>query len=348
MTILTGEIPLTRYSSPTQAWTLLMPYQSLSRLPSRRALLIGLLFAMAVATIAAIVFLPDSPETKVRHAYRNAFSGPYISATMRAELKGISQHLALRALTGLLEEGTSPFAGWYAAIYSNAPAAMQKHLSAPVDHVRILTGTLTTLREYGTNAGFAVPSLGRICEGAEPGLAFVRDTAASTLGEIGPGAAPAIPSLLKGVMGSNGLFLGTVTDALAKIDPSGDRTDQAWRGILKRSKQAAQASNLVASCVASLRHSRSTQGQSLSNASAVPWTTIRFFGFIRSEASQAVPGIRVCLQHSNERIRALAATTLGRIGPAASEALPELRTLLTDEWLMVRETATNAVRAIGR
>lgn len=325
-----------------------MPHQSRSTLPNRRGLLVGLLVAIAAAAITAIIFLPDSQESKARRAYRNAFSAAYISASMRAELKGIGEPVALRALTGLLEEGTSPFARWYATIYSNTPAAMQKHLSAPVDHVRILASSITTLREHGTNAGRAVRSLGHLCENAEPSMAVVRFMAASTLGDIGPAAAPAIPSLLKGVIATNGLALGTVTDALAKIDSSGDRTDQAWRELLKRSKQAAQASNLVANCLASLRVSRSTQGLSQVNASVVPWTTIQFFGFVRSEASQVVPEIRGCLQHSNERIRALAANTLGRIGPAASEALPDLRMLLTDEWLMVREVATNAVRAIER
>jgi len=47
-------------------------------------------------------------------------------------------------------------------------------------------------------------------------------------------------------------------------------------------------------------------------------------------------------------MRSIAAESLGRLGPAASNALPGLRLLLNDEWAMVREAATNAIRGIDR
>lgn len=52
------------------------------------------------------------------------------------------------------------------------------------------------------------------------------------------------------------------------------------------------------------------------------------------------------LQNPAERTRGKAAQTLGRFGPLAKEAVPELTKLLNDEWRNVREAATNALRAI--
>jgi hypothetical protein len=56
-----------------------------------------------------------------------------------------------------------------------------------------------------------------------------------------------------------------------------------------------------------------------------------------SNAAPAVPVLVRILQ-----------SALGRLGPEATAALPDLRALLNDKWAIVREEATNAIRAIER
>jgi len=53
------------------------------------------------------------------------------------------------------------------------------------------------------------------------------------------------------------------------------------------------------------------------------------------------------LRYQPADLRAQAAKALGRIGPAASEAIPELTRLLDDESARVRKAAGEAVSRIG-
>ena len=54
------------------------------------------------------------------------------------------------------------------------------------------------------------------------------------------------------------------------------------------------------------------------------------------------------LKHENSLVRYLAAETLARTGPGAAEAVPDLiKTLENDEDSVVRESALEALEAIG-
>jgi HEAT repeat protein len=61
----------------------------------------------------------------------------------------------------------------------------------------------------------------------------------------------------------------------------------------------------------------------------------------------AVPALKDLLAGSNDRMRAVAASILGSIGPAAADAVPALVAMLDDKNLRVREAAARALGQIG-
>jgi hypothetical protein len=78
------------------------------------------------------------------------------------------------------------------------------------------------------------------------------------------------------------------------------------------------------------------------------WTLLERFGSFGPQATPAVPAlVEVLLNDSNERLRAKAAATLGRIGPAASNSIPALQGALQDPYFNVREAVTNALKQIS-
>ncbi|WP_197443720.1 HEAT repeat domain-containing protein [Maioricimonas rarisocia] len=69
---------------------------------------------------------------------------------------------------------------------------------------------------------------------------------------------------------------------------------------------------------------------------------------LRSEASPAVPALIRAAQHDSPRMRRIAATTLGTIGPRADAAIPVLGELiLFDEAEDVRDAAAIALAGLG-
>jgi HEAT repeat protein len=66
-----------------------------------------------------------------------------------------------------------------------------------------------------------------------------------------------------------------------------------------------------------------------------------------AKAAAAVPDIAQALGDPSPRIRQEAARVLGRFGPAARDALPQLRKLLSDSDEDVRRAGSNAVLSIN-
>jgi hypothetical protein len=286
----------------------------------------------------------------MKRGFREAFArgglpgnGPPINRETDERLR-----LAIRALTELLDEKPSAFARWYEKNYPGFPTVVRARLSPPADRGRILTAAIAYLGRYGTNAAPASRALGAICEDTELNLIGVRFIALRTLGVIGPGAVDAIPSLLRSAERNSGMGVSSLADVLAQIDPSGERSDRAWRELRRQAKNAIWTSNLIATSVGSLRTNAQVQPGSGMNWRGETWGTICFLRFIRSEAPRTIPGLRACLFDSTPRIRAKAAETLGKIDPFAAETVPDLKRLFDDEWLMVRDAATNAIQLIER
>jgi HEAT repeat protein len=71
-------------------------------------------------------------------------------------------------------------------------------------------------------------------------------------------------------------------------------------------------------------------------------------GALGPDAQWAVPTLIALLGDSSEKVRALAAQTLGRIGPAAAVAKVQLQRLLTDQSPAVQDAAKAALTQIER
>ncbi len=67
---------------------------------------------------------------------------------------------------------------------------------------------------------------------------------------------------------------------------------------------------------------------------------------IDGSEAKAIPLLRAALKDREWSIRFAAASALGRIGPAAKEALPALWPLLHDEDPIVRDAAREAIKKI--
>ena len=76
------------------------------------------------------------------------------------------------------------------------------------------------------------------------------------------------------------------------------------------------------------------------------WLMMDVMPRIEATSPETLQLLVAALQNPAERTRGKGAQTLGRLGPLAKEAVPELTKLLDDEWRNVREAATNALRAI--
>jgi HEAT repeat protein len=76
------------------------------------------------------------------------------------------------------------------------------------------------------------------------------------------------------------------------------------------------------------------------------WLMMDALPRIEATSPETLQLLVAALQNAAERTRGKAAQTLGRLGPLAKEAVPELTKLLDDEWRNVREAATNALRAV--
>lgn len=76
------------------------------------------------------------------------------------------------------------------------------------------------------------------------------------------------------------------------------------------------------------------------------WLMMDVLPRIEATSPEALQLLVAALTNPAERTRGKAALTLGKLGAGARKAVPELQRLLDDEWLNVREAATNALRAI--
>src|SRR6185436_16579454 len=103
----------------------------------------------------------------------------------------------------------------------------------------------------------------------------------------------------------------------------------AWDPVVVRTFRLAAAE-------AVLRHGDANQS----------WLMMDVLPRIDATSPETLQLLVAALQNSAERTRGKAAQTLGRLGPVAGAAAPELQKLLDDEWRNVREAATNALRVI--
>jgi len=300
------------------------------------------ILAGVIVGIATMLFTGDSSVTTAKHYFEKSFLAGGIGVNQANE-EEIPMSVAVQALTELLDENTSTLTVWYDRTHPRLPGMLQNLLPKPIDRRKVVQAAVMKLGTFGSNASPAVPALLRIYQSTN---FFVRIHATQTLGRIGPAASNAIPVLLHEFRPTNSFSPEGVAAALVHIDPTGDCTARAWGILLQRPDEAFCAMNYVDACLLNLRTPSQLSG--VISQEGVRWESLRFLGSMRFDAARTVPVMRECLRDPHERIRGVAASALGRLGPEAKSALPELRLLLNDEWASVRDAATNAIQLIER
>jgi len=233
------------------------------------------------------------------------------------------------ALLRVIETEDSALARWYGFIYSKIPVNFRKPLPVPRDPDRIIATAFAALDQFGAQASPAVPSLIDLYQ------LHPRRTI-SALNAIGSSASNAVPTLIPGLHPTN-LYCFQTASALWRIDPSGDLTAAALSQLAARGELRTALRNFEAQPLSSVVQPPGTTSA---------WGVCEVLGCLRPEAERVVPALAALLRDENERVRARAAEALGRFGPVASDAAQEIRRLTEDRWRMVREAATNSLKAI--
>jgi hypothetical protein len=324
------------------------------RLRPKASAVLAVGFFGAALWLCKVIGLGGGEQAAARQLVCLFSSNYYSGESLDRELSALSVQLAVPALIRVIEQEDSAWKDRYEGWYAKAPQRLKRFLPVPRNRQRVVRTALRALGRFGPEAAPAVPMLARHYERSVAGLpkaAPFRPAAASAaidpqgiasaLGSIGLAATSAIPALLVSLEPASGYIGSIATDTLLRIDPTGDYTDQALAVLERDNRYAGLAATIASNCVAEL-----TRGVRPASAPG-SWQALEAASCVRSEASRTVPTLICVLHHENERYRAKAAESLGRLGVAARDAVPQIRILLGDEWSMVRQAATNALIAIA-
>jgi hypothetical protein len=245
------------------------------------------------------------------------------------EIRRMGSDLAVPALIRVIETQDSDLVRWYRTVHSKIPINMRKPLPVPRDPDRIIATAFFLLGELGPQSSSAVPALISLHR------RHPRQTI-SALGAIGPAASNAVPMLIHGVHPSS-LNCFTTVSALWRIDPNGNMTASA----LSRLPADGRIRTALREFTLQVRDQSKPPAGTPS-----AWDVCKLLALLRPEAEHAVPALTALLANENERVRAKAAEILGTFGAAALPSVNNLEGLCLDDWQMVREAATNALRVI--
>jgi HEAT repeat protein len=174
------------------------------------------------------------------------------------------------------------------------------------------------LAKMGRDAASAVPDLVRLLADSD---AWVRQSALRALGKVGPRA---VPELAKVVAGGDESSRKAAAELLGQIGPG------ASAGLGELVQRLADDSPAV----------REASAEALAKIDP-RWAR-------SAEAREAVPGLIGMLRSTDRTTRQIGAEALGRIGPAAADAIPELTRRRFDVARSVAQAATLALRQIDQ
>jgi HEAT repeat protein len=173
------------------------------------------------------------------------------------------------------------------------------------------------------------------------------------LGQIGPGAAPAVGALAKFIDDQDEQLATETVLALGKIGPNAKAAVPALIKSLEQENCPNSHAilytlgrigpNAVAAEPLVVRAMKSKDG-SLAVVGAWAFTKI---GPRTAKPAAAVPVLIACLSDSLPETRKAAAEGLADMGPAGRDAAPTLKKALSDESKPVREAAAKALKAVS-
>jgi len=229
------------------------------------------------------------------------------------------------------------------AIGPDAKSAVPK-LVAKLDHsdVAIRVEATRALGRIGPDAAAAVPALIRECAEGEEAL---RLSALESLGRIGPAAASALPqvqsqlthetpAIRAAAVTALGLIQADASESLPHLvrgleDPDADVRHAAAEAVGRLGQAGRPATRPL---VALLKNKED-------------WSVA--LDALRQVEADSVPDLIQALDNSEPSVRLYACEALGKLGPRAKDALPQLRNLEKDDYDFIRRQARDAVRRIG-
>jgi HEAT repeat protein len=188
---------------------------------------------------------------------------------------------------------------------------------AVADQLRLETAREAAVRVLAQLGPDAAPAVGVLADALTDKSRRTRLAAVRALGQVGPAARPALPGLVR-ALAEGDPVRKAATEALARIDPNwatSPELDAAIAGLAADLKRAGDS------------------GQGAADALVVI-------------GPASVPALIRGLASDDRIEREAAANTLGRLGPAARDAVPALRGTLQDQHGWVRDAAARALRAI--
>jgi HEAT repeat protein len=173
------------------------------------------------------------------------------------------------------------------------------------------------LGQIGPPAASATPSLAKLLGDPDPNVAM---EAAYALGKIGPGAKAAVPALVEVLKHPDDKPTHAAAFALGMIGGG-----------------AAAAEPVLVEVI---------EGSDNSLSLLCAWALVKIRGASAATASKVLPELSAGLASALPKSRQMAAETLGNLGPAAKGAVGQLEKATSDADEGVRKAATEALKAI--
>jgi HEAT repeat protein len=175
----------------------------------------------------------------------------------------------------------------------------------------------------------------------------IRLRATIALGLLGPGAAEAIPVLIKCLSDRSPQVQFAVATTLGRIGPDavpalvGALKDKDWEVKCNAAKAIGEIGPTAAGAVPALIAAFATKEE------YVRWYIVDALGEIGPSAPKVVPTLIAALEDRNMHVRWCAVEALGEFGAAARPAVKHLSDSLEDDDITVRWTAAEALGKIG-
>jgi HEAT repeat protein len=223
------------------------------------------------------------------------------------------------------------------------------------EHLHRKLGIINVLRGLGQDAKAAIPALTRKLSEEQTSI-----HAADALGQIGPQAKPAIPMLKVLLKADEDKARSRAAQALASIDRTGAAVLQLKEALRDESgvvrvwaayaltKISGMHDIYVSLILAALRMRSSDSPIWKAADVALVWKAgAEALGRLGPLAKTALPELKKMLKDSDEEVRIVAVCALADMGPVAKETVPELIALLKDPSEQIRAAAVEALGKMG-
>jgi HEAT repeat protein len=179
----------------------------------------------------------------------------------------------------------------------------------------------------------------------------IREAAVAALGDFGPQARAALPELMRATQDESAVVRRRAVRAVGAIAEPEEFADDMLTTVMAATED--EDASVVLQALATLGEFGPHAAAALPALLSAIWT-----GDVRRRAMAgvalarlgptAVPSLVQSLSHPSADVRAKAAHILGKIGPAAAEAVSPLKALLNDRDEGVKQEAAEALRLLAQ